>query len=251
MNWMMNRLRIMPLLVVVAALSFGVRFGEFVTGVSSIPGTAQAQMNESAPQDLGAPPSIPAMPMMEQGDETVVEKVPITETSPMEVPSMEDGEVINWKDAADTDLEFSEMRMELFEDLTARRKALSERERELSVREALLKTAEQEIEQKYNELVSLKAEIQDLLVEQNDEEKARTASLVKIYEGMKPKDAARIFNTLDLDVLLAVVSRMSERKSAPVIASMDPARARTLTIMLMEQKSLPSAAEDLLNDAGT
>ena len=64
---------------------------------------------------------------------------------------------------------------------------------------------------------------------------------------MKPKDAARIFNTLDLDVLLNVVSRMSERKSAPVIASMDPERARTLTIMLMEQKALPTLSDDGFN----
>ena len=56
-------------------------------------------------------------------------------------------------------------------------------------------------------------EIQDLLKQQSEEEKARIASLVKIYEGMKPKDAARIFNTLDTDILLDVVGKMSERKS--------------------------------------
>jgi len=152
--------------------------------------------------------------------------------------------VYNWRDAGDTDFESSSVRMELFDELKSRRKTLDEKARGLSVREALLKAAEQEIEQKYEELLSLRSEIQELLVEQNEEEKARVASLVKIYEGMKPKDAARIFNTLDLDVLLNVVSRMSERKSAPVIASMDPERARTLTIMLMEQKALPTLSDD-------
>lgn len=244
MIWM-SRLKIMPLLIVVAALSFGVRFGEFVTGVSSAPGSAQAQApiaNELSSEAAG-----------NESEEEVSEgQVDNSQLPRVEVPKaaqeaedIEAGERIEWKDSTDSDIEFSEVRMELFEDLSARRKDLQGRERELAVREALLKAAEQEIDQKYKELISLRSEIQDLLVEQSEEEKARVESLVKIYEGMKPKDAARIFNTLDLDVLLQVVSKMSERKSAPIIASMVPDRARTLTMMLMEQKSLPNLSEDM------
>lgn len=240
---LLSRLRVMPLLVVVAALSFGVRFGEFMTGVSSSPGSANAQsvVSEQAPDQMLQPASEGA----EQND--IVTPQP-NEDEPRTAPIGDDrqaGEKIEWKDSSDTDIEFSEVRMELFKDLSARRKDIQERERELAVREALLKAAEQEMDQKYKELVSLRSEIKDLLVEQTEEEKARTESLVKIYEGMKPKDAARIFNTLDLDVLLQVVSQMSERKSAPIIASMNPDRARTLTMMLMEQKSLPTLSEDL------
>ena len=83
-----------------------------------------------------------------------------------------------------------------------------------------------------------------LLEDQSEEEKARIASLVKIYEGMKPKEAARIFDTLDLDILVNVVSQMSERKLSPVLASMNPERARTVTIMLAEQKTLPEMPEN-------
>lgn len=235
MSWM-SRMKIMPLLVLVAALSFGVRFGEFVTGVSSIPGSAQAQQApaidtlESPAEkmaEMGEPPSIP------EANEDEPRTAPVNVSEEVEQSA-------EWKDSMDSDIEFSEVRMELFEDLAARRKSLQNQERELAVREALLKAAEQEINQKYKELISLRSEIQDLLVEQSSEEQKRITSLVKIYEGMKPKDAARIFNTLDLDVLLQVVSQMSERKTAPIIASMNPDRARTLTIMLMEQKSLPS-----------
>jgi flagellar motility protein MotE (MotC chaperone) len=241
MNWM-TRFKVMPLLVVIAALSFGVRFGEFVTGVSSAPKAAYAEQvtkdkEQDAASDVSGAPPVPSSPVIDEDG---------PRTASMKKPDMEGSEEIDWKDAADTDFEFSEVKMELFKDLTARRKKLESQERELSVREALLKAAEQEINQKYNELVSLRGEIKDLLVQQSDEEKARITSLVKIYEGMKPKDAARIFNTLDLDVLLKVVSRMSERKSAPIIASMTPERARTLTIMLMEQKSLPTMSNNLM-----
>jgi flagellar motility protein MotE (MotC chaperone) len=107
-------------------------------------------------------------------------------------------------------------------------------------REALLRAAEQEIDRKYNELAQLRGEIEKLLQKQSDEEQARIVSLVKIYEGMKPADAARIFDTLDIDVLMQVMSKMSERKLSPVMAAMNPERAKTMTIMLAEQKQLPS-----------
>ena len=93
---------------------------------------------------------------------------------------------------------------------------------------------------KVDEMNRVKGDIQDLLKEQSSEEQARITSLVKVYEGMKAKDAANIFNTLDMDILIEVMGRMSERKLAPVLAEMDPERARSVTIFLAEQKKLPS-----------
>ena len=82
-----------------------------------------------------------------------------------------------------------------------------------------------------------------MLKQQTDEEEKRIKSLVKIYEGMKAKDAARIFNTLDMDILVRVMAGMSERKLSPILASMEPDRARSVTILLAEQKSLPSISQ--------
>lgn len=241
-------LRILPLLVVVAALSFGVRFGDFVTGVSNMSGSANAQeeakevMTDTKPSTEGLEEPNLAVETSDSMEKPAGDPV---EASPTEPIDLSQGEKIEWRDSTDPELEFSDVKMEMFEDLKVRRKQLEDQQRELSVREALLKTAEQELDQKYKELVSLKSEIEELLVTQSEEEQKRIASLVKIYEGMKPKDAARIFNTLDLDILLSVVSKMSERKSAPIIASMSPERARTLTQMLMDQKTLSDISANL------
>ena len=62
---------------------------------------------------------------------------------------------------------------------------------------------------------------------------------------MKAKDAANIFNTLDMDILISVMGRMSERKLAPILAEMNPDRARSVTIFLAEQKSLPTLPNQL------
>ena len=80
--------------------------------------------------------------------------------------------------------------------------------------------------------------IEELMKQYSQKENSKILSLVKIYETMKPKDAAKIFNELEMPVLLKVVSNMKEVKVAPVIASMDPVKARDLSIELAKQKPI-------------
>ncbi|MEM7618770.1 MAG: hypothetical protein AAF244_05270 [Pseudomonadota bacterium] len=183
----MNRFRVMPLLVLVAALSFGVRFGEFVTGVRDHPGHAHAQELSNSSSDNNDL-QVAQLDVTDQSavNTNLIEAAVGSEDEPRTapVPDMSKAEPIyDWRDAGDSDFESSSVRMELFEELKDRRKTLDERARELSVREALLKAAEKEIEQKYEELLSLRSEIQELLVEQDEEEKARIASL-RLTTGM-------------------------------------------------------------------
>lgn len=134
---------------------------------------------------------------------------------------------------------FTASEVEVLQSLSKRRDELDKREKSIAAREALLRAAEQEVDRKVGELDTMKAEIEKLLGQQSKMESDRITSLVKIYEGMKPKEAATIFNTLDMDVLLSVISRMNERKSSPVLAAMDPEKARIVTIRLAEQRRLP------------
>ena len=55
---------------------------------------------------------------------------------------------------------------------------------------------------------------------------------MKLYEGMRPRDAAAIFDDLDMPVLVPIVDRMREARAAPVMAAMRPERARALTAEL-------------------
>ena len=241
---MNSNLRILPLLILVAMLTFSVRFADMIVGFSSMSGAAIAE--EEMSKELTGSKSIAEQIAERQAANNTTEDEPmkkevmeksdgmtVAEVPDVELPDME------WQDASDQELDYSNVRMEMFDDLASRRKGLEKREKELMTREALLRAAEQEIDRKYQELSSLRKEIEGLLEQQSAEEKARITSLVKIYEGMKPKDAARIFDTLDLDILVAVMSQMSERKLSPILAAMNPERARTITIMLAEQKKLP------------
>ncbi len=141
--------------------------------------------------------------------------------------------------ALDEPRAFSSAEIEVLQSLSKRRAALDQREKQVTEREALLTAAEQEVDKKISELKNMRDELKSLLGQQEKMEEDRIVSLVRIYEGMKPKEAATIFNTLDMDILLAVISRMSERKSGPILASMDPEKARTITTRLAMQRRLP------------
>lgn len=240
-----QRLRLLPLLVLVATLAFAVRVGDAVVQVRDLSGAAQASGEPSQEAlkkpEVAAPKPPPTVAEQEAADagQPAAESPADSSEKPgkIDLPASPDGKA--WSDASDNDLDYSSLRKELYQDLLQRRQQLDAKEKALSQREALLEAGEKEIGKKYDELTTLRNEIQDLLKKQSEEEAARINSLVKIYEGMKAKDAARIFNTLDMDILLDVVSKMSERKSAPVIAEMEAEKARALTTLLAEQKKLP------------
>lgn len=129
--------------------------------------------------------------------------------------------------------------IELLQSLAERRKELEERERALDQREGLLAAAEYRIEQKISELTKVKGEIEALIKKYDEQEEEQLRSVVKIYETMKPKDAARIFDELDMEVLLQVINRMKASKTAPVLAKMSPVRAKEITARIAERREMP------------
>jgi len=141
---------------------------------------------------------------------------------------------------ADQPAFMSRSEIDLLQDLSNRRQELEARRQQLDTRERLLMATEKRIDKKIERLKSIEAEIKDLLRTHSEEEEAQLNSLVKVYEAMKPKDAARIFEKLDMDILISVIERMKERKVAPVLAEMDPDAAKALTIELATRKQLPS-----------
>lgn len=65
------------------------------------------------------------------------------------------------------------------------------------------------------------------------------ASLISLYEGMKPKAAAAVFDKLETGTLLELVGHMNPRKLAPIIAAMDPDKASRITGMMVGAQQAP------------
>ncbi len=128
--------------------------------------------------------------------------------------------------------DLSDAEVTVLRELSARREELDRRERNIEIRSGLLKAAEKRVEEKIAELKAIQETIQAEMKKKDEKQEAKMRSLVKIYEKMKPKDAARIFGQLDIDILLDVIDRMKEAKSAPILAAMSSSRAKEVTVEL-------------------
>lgn len=120
----------------------------------------------------------------------------------------------------------------VLERLQDRRKELETRAREVDIRESLLKAAEKRIENKVDEMKGVETRISAVQQQKEEAENARFKSIVIMYENMKPKDAARIFDRLEMAVLIEVASRMKPQKMSDVLAQMSPEAAERLTVEL-------------------
>lgn len=120
----------------------------------------------------------------------------------------------------------------ILERLGERREELEGRMRELEMRERLLNSAEKKLDGRVGDLKALEEKNGGSAAKPAIEEAKAIKNLVIMYEAMKPKDAARVFDRLGLDVLVPVVQQMNPRKMSEVLAAMSPDRAEKLTVAL-------------------
>jgi flagellar motility protein MotE (MotC chaperone) len=129
-------------------------------------------------------------------------------------------------------------------ELRQRRQELDAREAALNTRESVLAAAEQKLSGRVGELIALQKRLEALEAGRAEREEASWQGLVKVYETMKPRDAATIFNDLAQPVLLNVLDRMKDAKAAPVLAAMNPDKARDVTAELAQLRSQRNAPLD-------
>jgi len=126
----------------------------------------------------------------------------------------------------------SESERAILERLQSRRQELDARAREIDIRENLLKAAETRIADRVKELKETEARIVTKTHEKNDAEAARFKGLVTTYEAMKPKDAAKVFDRLEMSVLYEIASQIAPRKMSDILGQMTPEAAERLTVEL-------------------
>ena len=138
----------------------------------------------------------------------------------------------------------------LLERLGERRQEIDTRMRELEMRERLLDTAEKKLDSRVGDLKEqeVKANGGPGGKPPGEETKA-IKNLVIMYEAMKPKDAARVFDRLGLDILVPVVQQMNPRKMSEVLAVMAPDRAEKLTVALASMARNPGTERAALDPA--
>jgi len=233
-----TRVRLLPLLVGVMMLVLTIRVGDMWQHLSV--GVGSETQAQSAPATDAAPTAnaMPTQPVTPGENATTTAPA----TSPVEGAAAENGTVIEpAAPPAKDPLEYTDEEIEVLQQLAKRREELELKSRQLDEREAMVVAAEQRMEQKMAELKALQSTVEDLLAKRSDEEEKQLQTLVSTYEKMKPKDAAQVFEEMDMDLLADLVSRMKTSRAAPILALVSPTKVKELTFELAQQKTLPFA----------
>jgi flagellar motility protein MotE (MotC chaperone) len=132
--------------------------------------------------------------------------------------------------------------MDVLTSLADRRDALEQRQRDLDLRANIIAATEKRVDGKIGELKALQAKIEALIGQRDAKELEQLDGLVKVYTAMKPKDAARIFASLDDNVRLGVAGRMKPDIVAGIMAALPPEVAQKLSLELANRYKVPVAA---------
>jgi|SRR5689334_11271813 flagellar motility protein MotE (MotC chaperone) len=258
-------LRLIPLVALAAAALFMLKVSSIVIEggsalVSSRAALAQGLGEGVKPSDFGMPPAAPLEdtkpaksgdlirswvrdiygPPEYTGSVAAKSDAPAAATPDKAVAP----EVTNAP--ADPKPSYSPGERAVLESLAQRRQELETRAREIDVRDSLLKAAEKRIEQRLQELKELEARVNGAMSKKDEEEAAKFKSLVGMYENMKAKDAAKIFDRLNMRVLVEVVNAMNPRRMADILAQMSPDIAERLTLEIANRSGAVDKAQTVV-----
>ncbi len=232
MKKLFSKVRFLPITIFAATLMLTVRVGDIWQGIDSLL-DGSIKVSQATAQEKAEQPKAAAQ-----------ESAAVQETVPADAPVIQGEGATVQEDPtrliSDDPTLLTPAEIEILMRLAERRDLLEKREREIDARAGLLRAAEIRIERRVAELEDLRRVIEDRIKVFDVQQEDKLGSLVKIYENMKPKDAARIFEELEMTTLLEVAERMKERKLAPVMAQMGPERAREVTVELRALRELPS-----------
>ena len=238
MSNIFSKIRFLPLTIFFATLMLTVKIGDIWSGIDQA--TSAIEVSKAEAQQKAEEPNKPeggdGKPPMEAGKHEAAAK----DAQPDEPVAMIDPNL-----TTDDPTLLTPDEIELLQQLAKRRDRLKVRERELQVRVGLMTAAETRMEKKIAELQNLRETIKGLVKTFEGQQDKKLLSLVKIYENMKPKDAARIFEDLEMTTLLDVAERMKDRKLSAIMAKMNPQRAREVTVELRQLRELPNVGAEI------
>jgi len=220
----MNSFRLLPVVMVAASALLLFKLFGFVSGDLYVFGTSNAIAQEAA--EAEAEQVAAETNAVEAATNAALDPNKPTDARPVTMDSQ--GNLQQLSDSSGV----SPTELEFLERLSERRKVLDQREAQLTIQESIVRAAELRLETRANELKEIEARISVLVDKKEGQEEEKFRSLVATYENMKAKDAARIFNRLDMLVLVRMVERINPRKMATIMAAMDAEKAEALTINL-------------------
>ena len=243
-----NDVRLLPAVASVAAILLCLKAGglAFDASAATAPAPAQkAAAQPTAPASARATtPPAPAAAAKSAADpfEAISSALPMPPNRPPLSASQTAQAAAPTSTAPASDSGVSQAEMDVLTSLAGRRGALEERQRELELKASVIAAAEKRVDEKIVQLKALQTQIETLMGQREQRETQQLDGLVRVYSAMKPRDAARIFATLDNDVRINVAGRMKPDTMAGILAALPSDVAQKLTVELATRYRTPAAA---------
>lgn len=155
-----------------------------------------------------------------------------------EDPSQGSGTPVEPSEIAESETGF-EGPDEIFLAISRERDLLTEMRASLERERSELELVREAVQEEIARLSTLRDDLGDILDRIEASENAEIDRLVAVYEAMKPEEAARLLDGLDMSVTMMIFSTMAERRAAPILAQMDPVRVQAISRILVEMAKLP------------
>ena len=112
--------------------------------------------------------------------------------------------------------------------LAERKKQLDLREEELNKLAERIEKQKLEISDKLTKLEETRAKISTALEEKIKADDGKVETLVQIYSNMKPQQSAKVFETLDEDLVIEILGRMKKKNAADILNLIKAEKAQVL-----------------------
>lgn len=133
----------------------------------------------------------------------------------------------------------SDVPEEILQSLTRERELVLLQKAQLEKRRAEIALAEERLRIEQESLTELKGSIEALLARIAASQTDDVDRLIQLYKNMKPIDAARIIDDLDIETTIMILGTMNPRIAAPILAKVSPVRARAVSKIILERSQLP------------
>ncbi|MEO0384102.1 MAG: hypothetical protein AAF234_11180 [Pseudomonadota bacterium] len=224
----MRSIRLLPIVILTSMMLLGMKGFNLIAGPGhSMGGVETARAQDADEAEVAA-----------EGNETDIAESETATADVMDTDMAEGADDVAMDAEAggtvqdQIDFPSQTSREALLERLGERRVLMEEREQDLRVREQLLAAAERRLEERLAELEALEARVSAVADAEEQRESEEIGRLVQVYSAMRAKDAAAIFDLLDLPILMEVANAMNPRKMADILGEMNTESARRLTIAL-------------------
>lgn len=125
--------------------------------------------------------------------------------------------------------------------LNDRKKELDAREEELNRQEAELQAQKTELDKRLKDLEDMRGKISSMLEDRVKADDQKVDTLVQMYTNMKAPQAAKVFETMDEDLVVEILGRMKKKNAADIMNLLKPEKAQTISEKYAGYKRTPAS----------